>query len=391
MNILFLYNETINPKVGGVEKITFLLANYLETKGVKVYFLGLMNKYPTQDSRQYFLPDPNSFNTKQNIDFYINFIQKNDIKYVINQGGTNPGISKLAFNSTFGGARLLTAIHNSPLANIINFSESHRSQFSKKGLSFLLPIIQLNFVRKLVMNLYRLKYSNHYKSICFNSHYVILLSLLYKQELSFFTGKLILNNVIGIHNPIQINEDLIEDKRKELLYVGRINTSQKRVDLLLKIWAKLFYKFPDWTLKVVGGGDELDYIKEMSSNLQLKNIFFYGFQNPQEFYGSASIFCMTSSFEGLPMTLLEAMQKGVVPIAFSSFLSVSEIINDGINGFLVEPFNIEQYVEILEKLMLDEKLINTTSIAARQKVKLFDFDLIGQKWIDIFNDKNVIN
>lgn len=390
MNLLFLYNEVINPKVGGVEKITFLLANYLENVGVKVYFLGLVNKYPTQDSRQFFLPDHKNFNSKKNIEFYIEFLQEMSIDCVINQGGTNPSISALAFYSSFGGARLLTAIHNSPLANIINFSESHRTQFSKKGLGFIIPIFQLNFIRKLLMNLYRLKYSNHYKSVCLKSDFVILESILYKPELSYFTGKLNLNNVIGIHNPILVKQEPQLNKRKELLYVGRINTSQKRVDLLLQIWAKLFDKYPDWTLKVVGGGDELEYVKELSSNLHLKNIIFYGFQNPEAFYDTASIFCMTSSFEGLPMTLLEAMQKGVVPIAFSSFLSISEIIDDTINGFLVEPFNINKYAEILEYLMTDEKLTYSISITAKRKAKLFDINSIGQKWLDVINDKKVL-
>lgn len=389
MSILFLYNEAINPKVGGVEKITYLLANYFELKGFKVYFISGFNKYPTNDIRQFFLPDISSFNTQKNIDFLIKFIQENNIKIVINQGGTNPEISKLAFNASTAGAKLITVIHNSLLANIIHYTESHKVLFKKKRIGFLLPLIDLRPIKALLLYIYKIKYSKHYKDVCFNSDNVILLSLQYKNELSFLTGNLYLDKVLGIFNPIQLNDTIHINKTKELLYVGRINTSQKRVDLLMMIWSKLCIKYPDWRLNIVGGGDELESIKELSKKLKLENIAFWGFQDPQPFYNSASIFCMTSSFEGLPMTLLEAMQNGLVPIAFDSFLSASDVINDNLNGFLIEPFNVENYVTTVEKLMTNVNLREQCSVAAREKSKTFDLSMVGEEWVTVFKNLSI--
>ena len=50
-------------------------------------------------------------------------------------------------------------------------------------------------------------------------------------------------------------------KKNELLFVGRVNITQKRVDILLEIWHKIFLNFPDWELNIVGDGEDLNYLK----------------------------------------------------------------------------------------------------------------------------------
>ena len=80
----------------------------------------------------------------------------------------------------------------------------------------------------------------------------------------------------------------------------------------------------------------------------------------------ATILCMTSASESFGLVLVEAMSYGVIPFAFNSFPAVTDIIQNGINGFLVEPFDIEQYAERLltfclvsdkEKSKIAEELI----------------------------------
>jgi glycosyltransferase involved in cell wall biosynthesis len=386
MNILFLYNEAINPGVGGVERITFSLASYFESKGYKVLFLGLNKTHSIKDKRQFYLPDTYSFIAKENILFFRSFLKEKSIKLVINQGGTNPKISNLAYYCKIDGINLISAVHNSLLASIINFSSSKKSKYKKLGLGWFVPLLDTKLFKRLLLELYKFKYSNHYKSLCEKSDYVILESEQYKQELGFFTEEQTMGNVIGIHNPVSYEDIITGNKNNELLYVGRINTSQKRVDLLIQIWGLLFAKFPDWTLKIVGGGDELESMKALSLKQNLSNISFYGFQNPKPFYKTASIFCMTSSFEGLPMTLLESMQYGIVPIAFKSFLSITDIIDDKVNGYLVKPFSLDEYVNSLSKLMSSKEELIRCSKAAEQSAKRFDLSIIGEKWINIFKE-----
>ena len=175
MNILFLYSATINPQVGGVERVTFSLANYFESKGYKVFFLGLTDYYSIKDKRQFFLPDSSSI-SERNIIFFRTFLVEKSIDIVINQGGTIPEISKLAYHCKIEGVKLISVVHNSPLATIKNFSSAYKSKFEQIGIAWLLPFTDTKLLKNLILKLYKLKYAKHYKSLCKKSDYVFLLS-----------------------------------------------------------------------------------------------------------------------------------------------------------------------------------------------------------------------
>lgn len=384
MNILFLYSTTINPQVGGVERVTFTLANYFESKGHTVFFIGVTNCYSIKDKRQFYLPDSSLFISKGNILFFRSFLFEKSINIVINQGGKNPVISKLASYCKIEGVKLISVVHNSLLATIENFSSANKSKFEQIGLSWLLPYTDTKVIQYLLLKLFKWKYAKHYKSLCKESDYVFLLSEKYKDELIFFMDGQTIDNVVGIPNPVSFSEIVKTKKKKEILYVGRINTSQKRIDLLLQIWGLLDDSFSDWSLKIIGDGDELESMKALSSKLNLKNVSFYGFQDPTPFYETASIFSMTSSFEGLPMTLIEAMQYGVIPVAFNSFLSATDLIEDKVNGFLITPFEINEYVSKLSILMSSQEELESYSTAAKERVKRFDLSIVGEQWLNIF-------
>ena len=161
MNILFLYGGLINPTKGGVQRVTKVLADYFELQGNSVYFLSLMrpdgNEYI--DPRQFVLPDNKKFNTKENIQFYKEFITKHSIDVVVNQGGLGKDCSRLANYSNDLGALVLSVLHNSPLAKIIHFSSSQKGRFLKPNLDFLLPLTDIKWVKKTLLWLYKLKYS----------------------------------------------------------------------------------------------------------------------------------------------------------------------------------------------------------------------------------------
>ena len=389
MNILFIYSAAIHPFSGGVERVTFLLANYLESKGYKVFFLGLTDDNSIKDKRQFLLPDPSSFLSQKNITFFRSFLIEKSIKIVINKGGTDPETSSFAYNCKIEGVKLISNVHNSLLGTVKNFSSVHKIKFDKTGIGWLLPLTQTKIVKNLLLKLYKKKYAKHYKSLCEKSDYVILESDKFKEELMFFMDGQSIDNVNGISNFVLLEETTRIEKKKEILFVGRINTSQKRVDLLLEIWSLLYDKFPDWSLNVVGGGEELESIKRLSGQLGLQNIFFYGFQNAKPYYESASVICLTSSYEGFGVTLIEAMHYGAVPIAFDSYLSVTDIIDDAVNGCLITPFNTKEYANALSKLMSSKKELESYSAKAVQKAKNFDLSIIGQQWLELIKKTNI--
>lgn len=85
----------------------------------------------------------------------------------------------------------------------------------------------------------------------------------------------------------------------------------------------------------------------MANDMGLKRITFHGFLDPVEFYKRSRCLLMTSNFEGFGMVLVEAMQYGCVPFAYNSFESLTDIIDNGYNGFIIPPFNTDKYVEYL--------------------------------------------
>ena len=73
-------------------------------------------------------------------------------------------------------------------------------------------------------------------------------------------------------------------------------------------------------------------------------------KNPEPYYNEASIFMMTSSFEGWGLTLTEAQQYGCVPLAFRSFASLTDIITDKVNGFAIPNDDISLYIKTDEAI-----------------------------------------
>lgn len=388
MNILFLYGSAIEPTKGGVQRVTSVLGTYFKTCGFNVFNLSL-KKASSFFPNQFYLPDDDNFLTEKNRRYFSDFLRENKINIVINQGGHEPECSKLSYSGKEFNGKVISVIHNSPLASIKNYSSSKFGQYKRLHIGFLLPIADLKFVKKAIMILYRIKYADHYRNLVEKSDQVVLLSDAFREEFSFFLkSEKLLRKVKSIANPLAFAQPLnsISQQEKTILYVGRIDFNQKRVDILLKIWRHIFQEFPEWNLRIVGDGPDLENAKKMCELSNLKRVNFEGFKNPQEFYNKASIFCMTSAFEGFPLVLAEAQAYGVVPIAFNSFSSINEIIENDHNGILVQPFEIKTYIGELKKLIENPQKLEFLSRNAKANSSKFTVNSIGEKWQTLFKD-----
>ncbi len=203
---------------------------------------------------------------------------------------------------------------------------------------------------------------------------------------AFLPAKFFPKKVCAIPNPASFAAEPsgIGGKRKELLFVGRLENGQKRVDLLLKIWEKLERYFPDWCLRIVGDGPSAEMLRRLALKCGLERVFFEGRCDPIPFYRDAAIFCMTSAFEGWGMTLVEASAFGCVLVAFDSYASVSDIISHGSNGILVPAFDCEKYAAELSALMCDSDLRNCLGVAARERIRDFAPEKIAERWEALF-------
>ena len=156
---------------------------------------------------------------------------------------------------------------------------------------------------------------------------------------------------------------------------------------MIDVWKKIYRKFPDWNLLMIGDGDDKERIIEYSKKRNVDNICFIGNTTLDDYYRKAEILCLTSTFEGFGLVLTEALQNGVIPIAFDSYNAVRDIIDDGMTGMLVKPFSIKGYADKLSILMSDAHLRNTMRGKIRNnKLSSFSEDKVYSSWITLFDN-----
>ena len=148
----------------------------------------------------------------------------------------------------------------------------------------------------------------------------------------------------------------------------------------------MYNDYPDWKLFLIGDGSDRESLQKKALQLKLQQVFFCGSQDPRPYYERASIICMTSDFEGFPMTLTEAMQFGCVPVVYNSFEAVADIVKPGVTGELVTPFNQKEFESKMRRLMSDSSYLNQLSANAFQYVKKYDVSNIINQWIKLFNE-----
>lgn len=166
------------------------------------------------------------------------------------------------------------------------------------------------------------------------------------------------NKVKCIYNPVTVNVESVDNyESKRILCVGRL-TNQKGFDMMVDIWAGLFSRYPEWHMAIVGDGDDELKLKAQAVTAGVGDSlkFFKATRDVASFYRSASIYAMSSRYEGLPLVLIEAQSVGLPLIAFNCETGPKEVITDGYNGYLIPAFDKDIFREKLETLMKDDTL-----------------------------------
>lgn len=180
----------------------------------------------------------------------------------------------------------------------------------------------------------------------------------------------------------------MEEKNKNVLFVGRLLEKHKQVSRILKAWCQIEGDngFDDWTLQIVGDGPDRGMYEDMIYSLGLKRVSMEGFQNPLPYYRKASIGVMTSAYEGFPMSLVESQQTGVVPVAMNSYASVYDIVESGQNGVIVDDGDIDAFALALKDLMTDQGKRESMAREGLKSCKRYSTRKVVDKWEKIFYD-----
>ena len=165
--------------------------------------------------------------------------------------------------------------------------------------------------------------------------------------------------------------------------IGRL-TAQKGFDKLLDVWQKIEGKDSEWELYIIGSGEDKEKLLNQKESLNLKRVtFIENTKNIKEYYEKASIYLMTSRFEGLPMTLIEAQSFGLPIISYDIKTGPEDIVNDGEDGYLIENDNIEEFVNKFLELSNDKEKIQEFSQKAYKNAKRFKLDSIINEWKEV--------
>jgi glycosyltransferase involved in cell wall biosynthesis len=163
--------------------------------------------------------------------------------------------------------------------------------------------------------------------------------------------------------------------------VGRL-APQKGFDLLIEAFGLVAERHPDWSLHIYGGGPARERLADQIERDGLGGtIVLKGFSRtlPARLAG-ASIFALSSRFEGFSLALVEAMGVGLPPVAFACPCGPVEILTDGVDGLLVPPGDIEALAKGICSLIEDPQRRAELGAAARRSVAAYSVEAIDRRW-----------
>jgi GalNAc-alpha-(1->4)-GalNAc-alpha-(1->3)-diNAcBac-PP-undecaprenol alpha-1,4-N-acetyl-D-galactosaminyltransferase len=168
-----------------------------------------------------------------------------------------------------------------------------------------------------------------------------------------------------------------------VMAMGRLHP-QKGFDLLLKAFAQVRTKHPDWHLTILGEGSMRTELEALRAQLGLVECVHLpgSVKNVNAHLRQAELFILPSRFEGFPMALCEAMACGLPVLAADCLSGPSEIVRDGVDGILVPPEDIEALAAGLDRLMGDRALRQQLAQAAPQVLDRFGLERVMGLWLD---------
>lgn len=195
------------------------------------------------------------------------------------------------------------------------------------------------------------------------------------------------NVVTQFKTPIELNPNKEINK---ILFIGRLSKEHKRPHLLIDAFSKLANRYPNWIVEFWGADANKAYKLHLETKVKKENlsnrVFFKGVTKDVEpVLESGDIFAMMSAMEGFGLSMTEAMSKGLPVVACESWLGITDLIENNINGILVRD-DTESIAKGLQKLMDNFELRKALGTEARSSVKRFTPEIIWSQWETLLKD-----
>lgn len=381
MNILFIYSRDISlDDSGGARTVIMLIRHLSKKEDVKCFTL---------------------FNIDGIVLPEVEIIQREgslmqQIHSVIEEEGIDilmvpeaVAMCDVAAKATEGTAcKIVSALHNMPgyeklnLTILLKESMLYNKSIAKRvraSISLLLfPLFKCLYVNK---------EKQHFHDAYEKSDYTVLLSDRFFDE---FVKEYNLTDggkkLRAVGNGLSFShfatpED-IDNKKKQILVVSRLDERQKRISRVLKLWKDVQDEILDWELVIVGFGRSETTYKKLIDYYHLQRVSMVGRQDPEPYYMQAPIFLMTSDFEGWGMTITEAQQCGCVPIVLDTYSSLKDLIETGKDGLIVKDEE-EMKLQLLS-LVREEGKRKEMAVNATETCRRFLPEYIYEKYYNLF-------
>lgn len=209
-----------------------------------------------------------------------------------------------------------------------------------------------------------------------------------------FYGENVKEKSFIIPNPF-VSKDIIipyqGEREKTVVSAGRFST-EKCYDILISAFAKVSKIYPDYKLKLYGGGPLLNKYKKQAAELNiLEKIEFPGYvKSVPEAIRKDGIFVLSSLSEGIPNSLIEAMSVGIPCISTDCTPGGPNfLMKNGERGLLIPVKNVEAMTEAICKLIIDKQLASHYGIKAKEVINELEESRISKMWECAF--KEIIN
>lgn len=189
-----------------------------------------------------------------------------------------------------------------------------------------------------------------------------------------------------IYNPVDIKRfsqvKKVPHEEFVIVNVGRLEP-QKNHKMLVDAFECAHRRIPNMRLKILGDGplrsDLQNYInlKELNQWITLDGRV----ENVEDYLAGADLFALSSDYEGLPLSILEAMAAGL-PIVTTNVGGVSDIVTD--NGKLVEKGNVDAFAAAIQQLVVNRELRDIYAENSAKNVLKYDSTIIASEYMELY-------
>ena len=195
-------------------------------------------------------------------------------------------------------------------------------------------------------------------------------------------------HVVVMPNPVSFRSASTSDlSHKRIISIGRL-TETKCYDMLIRSFTMVHRRHPDWTLLIVGEGEQRASLQHLIDELQLSRCVHLPGRssNVEKALLESSIFALSSKIEGFGLVILEAMECGLPVVACDCRHGPREIITDGHNGYLVPVGDAKTFAERLCTLIENQPLRRQMGKHAKETVQHYYPEALTQRWMNLFNE-----